>query len=495
MSDIKKEESGYKGIIKATSLFGGVQVYQILIEIIKSKFVAILLGPEGVGIQGLYTSGTQMIQQLTSFGISQSAVRNVAESYGTNDQVSIEKTVTALRRIVWITGFLGLICVVLFSPILSKTAFGDNGYTLAFVILSVTLLFSQISTGQRIVLQGTRKYKYLAKCSIWGVTLGMIISIPMYYFWGKDAIVPIIIIGSVTTLILSWYYSRKVPIKTVTQSYHETFNIGKSMLFLGITLSLTQFLTLASSYILRSCIRTWGGIDDVGLFTAGFILMSQYTGLVFQAMATDFYPRLAAVNKDNTKCANIINQQAEVGVIFLCPLMIICIFYIPIIIRILFSEEFLKINDYIIWCAVGVLFQAVSWSVSYVFIAKADSKIFATNEVISSIYGLLLHLFGYYMGGLFGLGVSFLVKYFIYLIHVYYVAKKKYGFSFTESFIHLFFVQILFITFALLIALFSSEIYRYIIGGVVSMIAFVYSLWSLDKKTNIIHNVIEKYVR
>ena len=54
-------KSSYRSIFKATSLFGGVQVYQILIQIIKSKFVAVLLGPAGVGIMGLYKSGLQLI--------------------------------------------------------------------------------------------------------------------------------------------------------------------------------------------------------------------------------------------------------------------------------------------------------------------------------------------------------------------------------------------------------------------------------------------------
>ena len=54
------EQKNYRSIFKATSLFGGVQVYQILIQIIKSKFVAVLLGPAGVGIMGLYQSGLQL---------------------------------------------------------------------------------------------------------------------------------------------------------------------------------------------------------------------------------------------------------------------------------------------------------------------------------------------------------------------------------------------------------------------------------------------------
>ena len=493
--DQNKEKSEYRGVFKATSLFGGVQVYQILIEIIKSKFIAILLGPEGVGIQGLYTSATNMIQQISSFGLSSSAVRNVAEANGTGDRMKISRIVTALHRLVWLTGCLGMMIVVLLSPFLSKTSFGDSLHIWGFIALSVTLLLIQINAGQRVILQGMRQFKYLAKCTAYGVTIGLIVSIPLYYLWGTKAIVPNLIITAITSLLLSWHFSRKIPIHSVSQSMSETLSLGRSMLTMGITMSLTGFLTMASSFILRSCIRAWGGVDEVGLYTAGFLLMSQYTGLVFQAMGTDFYPRLAAVNQDNNKCKQIMNQQGEVGLLLLGPLMVICVVFIPVVIRVLYSEEFLAVNDYVIWCAVGVIFQMASWSVSYIIIAKAESKLFAINEVVVGIYGLGLNLLGYYVGGLSGLGVSFVVKYLIYLFQVYFIAHLRYDFSFTIPFIRLFVVQLFIVLMGVLIVLMTPGSWRFIGGTIVAIISTYYSFQELNKRMDIVSLVKHKILK
>ena len=160
--------SSYRSIFKATSLFGGVQVYQILVSIIKSKIIAVLLGPTGVGIQGLYQSGIQFVQSLTSMGLSSSAVRDVAEANATSDGYRIGRTVSALRKLVWLTGLLGLISVAIFSPVLSNYAFGNRDYTIPFILLSVTLLIDQLSAGQKVVLQGKRRLKDLAKASAIG---------------------------------------------------------------------------------------------------------------------------------------------------------------------------------------------------------------------------------------------------------------------------------------------------------------------------------------
>lgn len=488
----KEQKSSYRGIFKATSLFGGVQAYQILIEIIKSKFIAVLLGPVGVGIHGLYTSGTHMIQQLSSFGLSQSAVRNVAEAYGSGDNTTISKNVTALRRLVWLTGILGMLAVIAFSPLLSQSSFGDNAHIWGFVALSITLLFTQINAGQKVILQGTRRYKSLAKCTAYGMTIGLFVSVPLYYLWGVEAIVPNIIISSVTSLLLSWYFSRKIQVDPIEQTTRETFQLGRSMLTMGLTMSLTQFLSIATSYALRSCIRMWGGVDEVGLYTAGFMLMSQYTGLVFQSMGTDFYPRLAAVNKDNAKCREIMNQQGEVGFLLLGPLMVLCVIFVPVVVRILYSEAFLAVNDYIVWCALGVIFQMASWSVSYILVAKAESKIFAINELSVGIYGLGLNLLGYYLWGLSGLGISFVIKYILYFIQVYTIAHKKYDFAFDKSYLQLMFTQIFIVLSGVVLVLFVQSYWRFVFGSLLALVAITFSFRELNRRMDIMSFIKKK---
>lgn len=274
MSDNK---SSYRSIFKATSLFGGVQIYQILIQIIKSKFVAILLGLAGVGVSGLYTSALQFVQQLTSMGLAASAVRDVSEANGTGDSSKISRTIIVVRRLVWITGILGLLAVALFSSLLSKSSFGNYNYTLPFIFLSVTLLLDQLSAGQKVVLQGTRRLKDLAKCSTYGVTFGLIVSLPLYYLFGIDGIVPTLILTSCCTLLLSWLFLRIINLDTVGVSIKQTFEYGRLMLVMGVSLSLSGILSTGAAYGIRTYIQGVGGVSEVGLYQAGFVIMNTYT--------------------------------------------------------------------------------------------------------------------------------------------------------------------------------------------------------------------------
>ncbi len=72
--------------MKATALFGGVQIFNIFIQIIRSKVVATLLGPAGMGIMGLLNSTIDIIGKSTNFGLGLSAVKNIAAANSTKNK-------------------------------------------------------------------------------------------------------------------------------------------------------------------------------------------------------------------------------------------------------------------------------------------------------------------------------------------------------------------------------------------------------------------------
>lgn len=296
--------------------------------------IAVLLGPFGVGIMGLFQSGLSLVQQITGMGLSSSAVRDVSEAYGTGDMNRISQTVTSLRRLVWITGLLGLIIVVFTSPFFSKSSFGNYDYTFQFIILSVTLLFDQLAVGQKVLLQGMRRLKDLALCSAVGVTAGLAISVPLYYWLGVSGIAPTLVLTSVCSLCVTWLFARKVKIKKAVITIKETFARGRHMLVMGVSMSFSGILASGVAYVTRGYIQGVGGVEEVGLYQAGHVIITTYVGLVMNSIATDYYPRLASINKDNEKCREAVCQQGEIGTMILAPLLTMCLVFMPFVLRI-----------------------------------------------------------------------------------------------------------------------------------------------------------------
>lgn len=483
---IQKDTSSYRNIFKATSLFGGVQVYQIIIGIVKNKFIALLLGPLGVGIQGLYHSALMFIENLTSMGLKQSAVRNVSEANGSKDLNRVAEVVKTLRRLVWCTGLLGLLVVVAFSPLLSKTSFGDNEHIVPFILLSVTLLLDQLSAGQKVVLQGMRRLKHLAYASAIGSTVSLLVSLPLYYLYGVKGIVPTLILNSVTILLLTWFYARKVSLPSVDLSLKQTFTNGAGMLKMGLAMSFSSLLVTGCAYVLRWYIRAESGTEAVGLYTAGFTIISTYVGMIFTAIGTDYYPRLAGANKDNEKSNAIINQQGEIAALIMAPMLMVCIVFMPFVIRLLYSDQFEGANDFVIIASIGMMFKLGSWLIAFKFIAKGESKLYVINETIASAYSLVINILGYKYFGLFGLGCAFTIKYIIYFIQVFLIARKKYNYRFSVQFRRIMLIQLVLLVVGFGSTYIHFQTIAYIIGTLLIIGSGVYSIVGLNKRIGIL---------
>ena len=489
------QENTYKTSLKATSLFGGVQIYKIIIQIVRSKFVAVLLGPEGMGIMSLLNSTVSMISSFTNCGLSSSAVRNIADATNTKDEHRVSTVITVLRRLVWVTGIIGTLVCAIGSPYWSQMAFGNRDYTVAFILLAINVLFLQLTAGQRAILQGLQKYRYLAVASIIGEAIGLLICVPMYYLWGVNAIVPVLIMVDLSAFLLTWFYSHKVKIPKVHITKQDIRTDGVNMAKMGILISLSTLLGTLASYIIRLYIRKTGDIADVGLYGAGFTLVESYVGLVFAAMATDYYPRLSKVAKDNKLLNEAINSQAEIAIILLAPVVVAFIVFAKLGIIVLYSDKFLAIEGMVYWAIAAILVKALAWSMSYALLAKGNSKIFFWNEFATLIYGFGLNILGYTLYGLTGMGISYFIKYAIYFIQLSVVTRKQFQVKLDWELLKMFALFSLFVVAALLLKLLAVVWVGYVFGCLVlATVAFI-SYKELDKRVSITAFVQSKIKR
>jgi PST family polysaccharide transporter len=486
-----RDVSNYKDGIKATSLFGGVQVFIIIIGIIRSKIVAVLLGPSGMGFMGLLNSTITLISTYTNFGLATSAVREISVSNNLKNENNVSRKICALKKIVWFTGIGGALICAIFSPLWSYVSFGNYDHWITFVILSITVLLTQLTLGRNAILQGLRKYRYMARANVWGSTLGLILTVPLYYIWKMNAIVPCIILSGVIAFIWSNYYSGKAFNNKIKLSNREVFTEGRDMMKIGIFISLQGILSISCAYIVRIFISNVGSIAEVGLYTAAFAISTNYVGLIFNAMGTDYFPRLSGVSHDPEAFNRTINQQIEMCILLMAPIITIFIIFINPVIKLFYSSEFLSISSMLYLMIFGMFLRAPSWAISISFLAKGDTKALLFNELFTKAYTLSLNLIFYYHWGLTGLGVSFMIGYILYLTQVIFVCKKRYSLNYDSSIISFFVIQIFLAITSIVIINYTSN-YKYLLGIIVIIISGYLSYRNLDKKLNIKTYIISK---
>lgn len=483
-----EDRNSYKNITKAISLFGGVQILQIIVSIIKNKFVALLIGPVGVGIVGMLTSSTDLISSMTNFGLRTSAVRDVSQAYSTGDTPKISIVITVLRKLIWFTGILGMIITFCFSSLLSEWAFGNNDYSVSIKLIAIVVLFTQLYNGRFVLLQGTFQYKAIAKSALIGNLIGLFIIIPLYYIWKIKAIVPVIIVTSLCSYLAVWFYSRKISFPKIKLSIREFWKEGRLMLVLGMAIALSGVVGTGQIYLLRVYISNYGNILDVGLYTAGIAIASSYVGIVLNAMSSDYAPRLSAVANDANLLSLTINKQATLLITILSPLIVAFIVFIKQLVILLYSTKFIAITTMVEWIMFGMIFRALSWSISFCFIARGEPKTFFLNELLTSFYSLFFSVIGYKLANFTGMGIAFCLTYFCYTIQVYILSRKKFSFHFNHDFFKMVIPQILICMFLfILFRILGYSVYRYIIGAIALTGTLFLSYYYLDKMIGIRH--------
>ena len=188
---VDQSKESYKQILKATSVFGGVQIFKIVIDLLKSKIIALFLGPEGVGMFSLFQNPVQLISQLTGLGINTSAIRDVAQSR--EDEIELGKTVKTVRSWSRVSGLVGMLFLLFAAPLVSRWTFGSEEHAMDFRFLSLAVLFIALGNENDVILKGQRKIVYIAKAGVSSALCGLIASIPAYYFLGKDGIAAIVV--------------------------------------------------------------------------------------------------------------------------------------------------------------------------------------------------------------------------------------------------------------------------------------------------------------
>jgi len=487
-------KNSYRDILKTTSLFSGVQILGVLISIAKSKLAAILIGPAGIGIVGVLNSTLNVIIGFSKLGLDVSAVKEIAALKG-HDEVKVVKIINVLRRLCWITGILGAIITIVLSSWLSQLAFGNTSHTVSFMLLSLAVLFNQLTVGNLAILQGLRKLKKLAKASLWGSFGSLLVIVPLYYYYGINGIVPAIISISILTYFFSWFFSKKQIVKHPKLSLKDTLNQGKSMVKLGFVLSLGSLATIITIYGIQIFITNKGGIDEVGFYNAAFIIINAYVGVIFTAMSKDYFPRLSSVVNEQDTMQKVVNQQAYVAVLLLTPIIVIFLAFIPTIISLLFSKEFMPIIGILTFGILATLFKAVSWSMGFILIAKGDSKLYITTEVGFNILLLLMSVFGYVYGGLTGIGISYLVYYMIYLVGVKIITQNRYEFKFENEFYKILLVCLILCLGAFLAIHFNNLYLKYGLLFVIIVSSSIFSIHRLDNKTDLIATIKQKFKR
>ena len=93
----KEKQNGYSHIMKYTGLFGGIQMLNMLVGVVRNKMVAMILGPGGMGLLSLFNSTIKLVSESTNMGISMSGVKTISQNFDDEANDKLCESVKMIR--------------------------------------------------------------------------------------------------------------------------------------------------------------------------------------------------------------------------------------------------------------------------------------------------------------------------------------------------------------------------------------------------------------
>lgn len=412
-----------------------------VIGAVRTKAMAVLLGPVGIGLNGLFYSLQELAKCLAAMGIATSGVRQIAAAVGTGDEQTIARTAIVLRRTSLVLGVLAAVVLAVFAVPIATVTFRSDGVAAVeaakhapeVALLGIAVMLATISGGQGALLQGMRRIREIAWIGVASAALAVAATVPLIYFWGTRGIVPALIAAAGITSVFSWWYSRKIPIAQVTVTAREARTEAAALLRLGLSFLISGMLTMGSGLAIRTLVSHMDGLDAAGFYQSAWALAGMYATVVLQAMGADFYPRLAGVAGDDRECNRLVNEQAQVSLLLSGPGLIATLTLAPLVIAIFYAPKFEAAVEPLRWFCLGMALRVVAWPLGFVIVAKAQQVKFIAVEVLATVVHVGLVYAGVKLYGVRGAAMAYLGLYLVHCTVVYCLVRRTTGFRWSPE--------------------------------------------------------------
>ena len=478
------DKGAYGHVLKYTGVFGGVQGLNVMVSLVRNKFVALLLGPSGMGLVTLFNTTVSFVSQSTHFGISMSAVRQLSEFPDEDNHPQVIHFVKVVRAWSLLTALLGMLVCIAIGPFLSSTTFAWGDHSLHFILLSPAVAMLAVTGGETAILKGRRRLKSLALVQVGSVLAALLISVPVYYFFGEAGIVPVIVMMALVTLLLTVRESyRLYPLRL--RGAKGILGEGMEMIRLGVAFTLAGIIGAGAEMLIRSWLNVTGDLDVLGLYNVGYMITMTYAGMVFTAMEADYFPRLSGVQHDVEATNECVNRQMEVSLLLLSPMLAALIVALPLLVPLLFSPQFLPVTGMAQVAALAMYMKVLTLPVAYITLARGRSLAYLFLETSYFVAFVLLMMFGYEQWGLLGTGIAITLAHLFEYLLVNAFAYKKYGYRFSATVYGYAVAQVALGLLAYVLTLTADGVLYWGLGFIVVLLSFSLSLHVLRRKTHL----------
>lgn len=409
-------------IVKVFSFTAMSTVVKMLTGLISVKVVAVIIGPVGIALLGQLNNFLTIATSVACGGINSGITKYVSEHK--EDESQIKRLLSTALRITVLCSVTCGLGMVLLCRYLSEWIMLDVQYWYVFVILGLTIIFQSLNAMLLSIINGFKEYKKFVRINIIGSIVGLIFSLTLVLTWGLQGA----LIGAVTfssIMLVNTTITAKQLHWFNLSYFREKFDTGIAKKYFRYTLmTLTTALTVpVSQMLLRGYVISEISAVEAGWWEAMNRISAMYLMIITTSFSVYYLPRLSEITEKAELRAEIIKSYKLIIPALLVSLTVIY-FTRFIIIKILFTDDFLPMADLFIWQLLGDFFKISSWLLAFLMVAKSMTKAYISTEIIFSTLFVGLGFLLIHFNGVIGLTQAYFANYVLYMLCMIMVTRS-----------------------------------------------------------------------
>lgn len=384
---------------------------------------------------------------------------------------------------------------ILFSGPLSLFLVESDDYKIVLAIIIAAAPFTVMYSIIESFLKAYGEIGLIVKIAVLMNLFSLAMLIPLIIFWGMFGIaIYIFIYGSLSVLIFFLTARKNFNFLLNKSSYkilgHEKLNIYK----VGVVSLISSLLFQSSLILLRKMIIVHLGYEESGIYQSVLAFSQTYFMLIYVILSNYSLPQLSSLKK-NEEINSELNINVRFILILLVPMIVLLFTYRTILIKLLFSSNFIKGSDLLLFQLIGDFFRVGGALFGLWLIPAVKVKQIITIDIIFNIIFISSQFVILYV---YQLSIDYIpIGYFIaFSLHfsLYFFYTRKYlSFKFDNGSFKTLLTSVLILIPCLIMSKYF-ELYGYFINLVLMAfwIIFIVDKIERDKIIDIVRNKLRK---
>jgi len=395
---------------RAIAAFTGVSLVGTLTQVAKGKITTVLLGASGVGVLSQLTGVTQLLFTAATMSTYDGVIRHMmghrraGEGEAMRAQfASVALSVTGLSLLMAAAGALA-------APWLSDALFADGGARAGLVALSMLIVpAAALGWCYRVALNAAQDVRAQLRARLTADIASVFVLAALAWWIGLWGAVLGYLALHLVFLAACWRYARRLAPEHAVDMAPRRFafaelrrNLGYGLAGLGVVV-----MTTLAALIVGRAIITELGLASNGIYAMAIKVSSVYLGGLASARGGYVYPALNDA-EDAAGFDHVLDEALANGLIVVAPLAAGIMLTGEVLMRVLFSAEFVPAAALLLLMLPSDLFRIGTDTLDAGLVARGRLRLYAASQIAAKAIYLAgaLALLPHY--GLMGVAVAFL---------------------------------------------------------------------------------------